>query len=293
MIPTVRGASMWVTLPHGIWIGGRPWSRWGLRPVGVEDEVFLVETDGMLPAHRANRLLARCIDPLESGGSEPGAVVRSMVIGDREALLLHLRRVTLGDGFSGVFRCARPDCTEPLELDLKVSDLLLPAYPHAAERYACAVEHEGATLDVRFRLPTAGDQEDAAEVARQDPEAAARWVLGRCVVGLARDGLALDVSALTQPVIDRIASAMEELDPQAIIEFDMTCPACGTAFSAQLDAGDFLLRELDQRADHLLREVHTLATAYHWSEDAILAMPQARRERYLELIAAGAGVASS
>jgi hypothetical protein len=284
---------MWVPLPHGLWIDGQPHGELALRAVGTADEIFLVESSGMAPAHRANDLLARCIDPLGAGALEPVAIVRSLVAGDREAILLHLRRMSLGDGFSGVFRCARPACSEALELDLKASDLLLPPYPHAAERYSCPVEHEGDRFDVRFRLPTAGDQEDAVEVARVDPEAAARRVLERCVESVACDGRPVDPAALAQPVIDQVTAAMEELDPQAIIEFELNCPACGSSFSAQFDAADFLLRELDQRVDRVLREVHALALYYHWSEAAILAMPRARRDRYLELIATASGTSSS
>ncbi len=40
------------------------------------------------------------------------------------------------------------------------------------------------------------------------------------------------------------------------------------------------------RAERLLREVHTLARAYGWSEGAILELGSARRERYLELVRA-------
>jgi hypothetical protein len=280
---------MWVTLPHGLWIDGKAQDRLDLRAVGVDDEVFLVQTGGMAPARRANALLARCIGPLGAGAPGPAAIVRSLVAGDREAVLLHLRRMTLGDEFSGVFRCTRTGCEEPLELDLKASDMLLPPYPHAAGRYARSVAHDGLTFEVHFRLPTAGDQQDAVELALADPEAAARRVLECCVEGVACDGRAVDPSTLARPVIDQVAAAMEELDPQALIEFDLTCPACAATFSALFDAGDFLLRELDRRAEHVLREVHTLALCYHWSEAEILAMPRARRRRYLELIATEAG----
>lgn len=38
-------------------------------------------------------------------------------------------------------------------------------------------------------------------------------------------------------------------------------------------------------ADLLLTEVHALALHYHWSERDILALPRARRRRYLALLA--------
>ena len=37
--------------------------------------------------------------------------------------------------------------------------------------------------------------------------------------------------------------------------------------------------------ERLYEEIHVLATHYHWSEPAILALPRSRRQRYLALIA--------
>jgi len=37
-------------------------------------------------------------------------------------------------------------------------------------------------------------------------------------------------------------------------------------------------------ADALIRQVHTLALHYHWSQAAILRLPRARRLRYLALL---------
>jgi hypothetical protein len=285
--------SVQVTLPHGVWINGQQRRELRLRAVGTDDEAFLVESSGMPPAHRANALLSRCIRPPDTWKLEPGSVVRSLAAGDREALLLHLRRVTFGDSFVGVFRCTVPECAEPLELDLRASSLLLSPYSHAAETYDRTVEQDDVRWDVRFRLPTAGDQEDAAELARADAEAAVHRVLQGCIKGITCDGRTLETTALRPPAIDQIAAAMAELDPQAVIEFDLACPACGATYAAQLDICDFLLRELDQGVERVLREIHALALSYHWSEAEILAMPQARRQRYLGLVISGAGASTS
>ena len=51
------------------------------------------------------------------------------------------------------------------------------------------------------------------------------------------------------------------------------------------DTATFFLQELDARAAHLMREVHTLAWYYHWSEREIVKMSRHRRAQYLELIA--------
>lgn len=39
-----------------------------------------------------------------------------------------------------------------------------------------------------------------------------------------------------------------------------------------------------QRGRHLLRQVHELASLYHWSEAELLALPLPRRQAYLQII---------
>ena len=42
--------------------------------------------------------------------------------------------------------------------------------------------------------------------------------------------------------------------------------------------------ELEAQAKRLLRSVHVLASAYGWSESEILALSEARRDAYVELV---------
>ncbi len=284
--------SVSIALPHGLWIGSLRHGVVKLRTTEAEDEKFLLESSGIPPVARANGLLARCISLPEELQSPSESVVRALIIGDREALLLHLLRMNFGDEFVATFSCTSPACTETLELDFQVSDLLLPSYADAAPSYNCKIRHGDVTHDVQFRLPTAGDQEEIATMARLDADQAARRLLYRCVEKVVVEGGEGDVTELAEPVIDEIAAAMAELDPQAVIEFTLTCPGCGITNQVLFDATNFLLRKLDQRVDRAIREVHTLALWYHWSEEAILNMPADRRQKYLDLIAAGGEFAS-
>jgi hypothetical protein len=53
-----------------------------------------------------------------------------------------------------------------------------------------------------------------------------------------------------------------------------------------LDIGRFLWTEVRRAATRLLGDVHTLAAAYGWSEQAILDLSAGRRAAYLELVGA-------
>ena len=273
-----------IRLPGGHWLDGACHQEAGLRSLNGDDEVFLLETgESLLPAQRTTALLARCLTrlgPLSPLSTETAA---SLTVGDREALLLHLRRLTLGERLQCVLACPNPDCGEKMDLDLKVGDLLLPPYPHAQERYETTITENGSNYSVRFRPPTGEDQEEAASLAKSDAPAAADLLLRRCVERVAtEDGQ--PVEDLPPVVINQLPTVMAELDPQAELMMNATCPVCEHGFSALFDTATYLLQELESRARQLYGEVHLLAFYYHWSEAEIMGMTARKRHLYLGLL---------
>src|SRR5919202_720865 len=92
-----------IRLPGGFWLEGTHHQEADLRSLNGEDEVFLLEMgESLLPAERTTALLTRCV--IRLGPLSPATVetVAALTAGDREALLLHLRRLTLGERFQCV-----------------------------------------------------------------------------------------------------------------------------------------------------------------------------------------------
>ena len=250
-----------------------------LRAVGDEDAAFILDTAGaLLPGARATALVARC---LAAGESESC----TLTVGDREALLLHLRRLSLGESIDCVLRCPAASCGETLECRLQISDLLLPRPIGAgADPAAVSVDAGGARFRVSFRPPTAADVDHAAALVADDIEHAAMSIFERCVVAAERDAVPITAAEVPATVRTAVETAMAAADPQAEIQLAMRCPACGSEFTSLFDTATFLLRELDERATRTLHDVHALAQHYHWSEADILRMPARRRSQYLELV---------
>lgn len=255
-------ASIPITLP-----GGRGAL---LRPMRGEDELFLAEeTEGLTPARRTTLVVARCLERLDDQSPVSVEAARTLTAGDREAVLLHLRRATFGETLTSVLRCPHEGCDERMDLELRVSDLLVPP-SQSPEVNTLTIGAE----EIRFRLPNGADLEEAADVARRDVHAATRLLFERCVI----EGKA-------EPRI--LSKRMAELDPQAELILELTCTKCGRAFTALFDTASFLFGELNAHRERLYREVHQLALHYHWSERDILAMTPARRRKYLDLLGEG------
>lgn len=199
-------------------------------------------------------------------------------IGSRDALLMDM----LENNFGHILACATicPGCGEKLELTLRSDDLKAPM----PDPQQITADLKIDQYEVRFRLPNSLDLYAASLCL--DLSSAKQVLIERCLVKARRDGLSfkLSESALPQAVIDAVSSRMEEMDPQANLQIDLTCPFCAVKWSCPFDIMPFLWAQLDALARRTLREVHILASSYGWSEAEILAMSQWRRQAYLEMI---------
>jgi hypothetical protein len=272
-----------VELPGGIRLAGS-WRRDAvLRPLTGRDEEFL-QASTLAPAARTSAVLARClcrVGPVSSVGAE---IARALSIGDREALLLHLRRLTLGEVMPCLLKCPNADCAEKLDLALQVWELLLPPYRHADDVHEMSIASGDIRYRVRFRLPNGADQEHAAALVAGSPESATELLLRRCVQEIVDEQTGEAVQPTPAPVADALADEMAKLDPQAEIILDLVCPACRAPFRAPFDIADYFHREICGEESDLLRQVHLLAFHYHWSERDILRLSRRKRLRYVELL---------
>ena len=259
-----------ITLPHGLWDGRRRRSSAELRTPTGADEAYVLSAGGRTRAERVTALLGRCLIRVEDlpAGDE---LVRTLTVGDREALLLHLRGATFGDRLSCTLDC--PECGERMDVDLSVSKLLVPPYEDVRDRYEVALDNGQAVV----RLATGADQEAAAR--HEDPTKGLEELVGRCVLELRGE----ERSAVE--LADALSAPLAELDPQAELAIAAVCPSCGEPVTGLVDAATILLAELTGSDERLLREVDAIARVYHWGEDEILGLDVLRRRRYLELLA--------
>jgi hypothetical protein len=202
----------------------------------------------------------------------PAAELARLPVGRRDALLLTLREWTFGPRVEALVEC--PACGLALEVGCATADLRAPEPP--ADAGELVVEAEG--VRARARLPDTLDLLHAA--AAGSPEAARRVLGERCLEW--PDGT--PPAEVTEAALAAAAAAMAAADPQAAMTLDVDCPGCGAAVSAAWDVAPFFWAELHAWALRVLREVHTLAAAYGWTEGEILSLSAHRRRLYLEMV---------
>ena len=201
----------------------------------------------------------------------------ALSIGERDRRLLTLRQLTFGSQLASVANCTQ--CGETLEWTVETTDLVMqsPAEPPAS----LSVDVDD--YRVRFRLPNTLDIAVLANANWADAAAARQRLLENCILNAEQKGEDVLASALPVSVTTVIVKRMAEADPQADLQVDLSCPACGEEWRAQFDIESFFWNEMCLWAQRILSEVHRLARAYGWSETEILGLSPWRRQFYLSL----------
>jgi hypothetical protein len=290
-----------VPLVQGLWRAGLQHGEAVVRPLTGADEATVADLPaGASSAERVTALLAAAVPRI--GLVEPlaPAEARRLTVGDRERLLLAVHAVSFGGRLAAVARCPVGGCGALMELDVAVDDVAAVGAPSdvapggwtpPAVAADGAPEHEletvvaGQAVRVRFRLPSGADQESVARPGPPDLRAAGDAILRRTIRSVTSlDHLPLDVDDVLDGLRAPLADAFLRLDPLTEMACALVCPECGAPSTASLDAAAFVLGQL-AHADSIFLDVDRIARCYHWSETDILALPVARRRRYLGLIA--------
>jgi hypothetical protein len=260
-----EGTMATASLPGGVFTeDGRLLRDVELRPLTGGEEDWLARSASAPAAHAVSRVLSHCIVRV---GDAPGDA-RAMLVGDRDFLMLQLRRMTLGSHVQAVIAC--PECAAKMDLDFDLDDIAIDAPAHLAAVY----EIESDRRSIHFRLPVGADQEAVTALPVAD---AVDALLARCIVDDGGKALSADERAA-------VISAMEAAAPRVEPELDLTCPECAHAFTLPIGMTSFFLDEMRVRSDQLLREIHALAFYYHWTEGEILRLTRDRRRAYLSLL---------
>ncbi|MBO9474735.1 hypothetical protein J7413_14390 [Shimia sp. R10_1] len=205
----------------------------------------------------------------EIGGlaTEIGDVWR-LASGSREWLLQRAAALFWHDAGWFQARCAH--CDAAYDLPLKLASA--PRKPAGRPFPTVTVR---TSLGARqFEVPNGLHE---ADLAKDSPHAPERRLVALC--GLGRDAQA-DADGFTEGDLRVIEDALDAAAPDVADEASIICPACKTSTVARIDPLDFAFPDMQG----ILRDVHALASRYHWSEDAILSLPSARRRAYVRLI---------
>ncbi|MFB6608725.1 hypothetical protein ACFCVO_00250 [Agromyces sp. NPDC056379] len=195
-----------------------------------------------------------------------GPVATSRSLGGHNRRVLELHQDCVGSVLDALATC--PRCGDENEFAIPAAPIV--ELPDAVE----VVEIHAADGVAAFRIPTVED----VLATRGTGFVEAVRVLAR------RTGLSPGSDELDEAGLDELATAWADGDPAAAITVDFRCVRCAAVITTAVDPVEFVARGLDGLVHRLIAEVHTLGSAYGWTEDEILNLPEARRRRYVQLV---------
>ncbi|MFC5645425.1 hypothetical protein [Kitasatospora cinereorecta] len=234
-----------------------------LRPVPAPNEADLVRLwplSRLRPAGERVVALLLAVD---------GRIALDYPLGTRNQRLLAVHQELVRRPVEAHALC--PGCGTDNEFTLPVREAteLPPAEADAVARVVVA------GVELAFRLPVLADLITVADRAPAD----GLHDLACCTC------LDTPVPRLGADDLGRLADAWSALDPAGSLRVVLSCAECGRAITADADPADFVTRDFDVLVDGLMHEIDVIAGSYGWSEETILALPGARRRRYVRIIA--------
>src|SRR6185295_7978853 len=214
-------------------------------------------------------LLSSCAERIGPHPATPDTI-RRLTVGDRDFLMLELRKMTLGKKVNATLICPNPDCGQKMDIAFSLDELPVKTHPlQSVYRFE----------SWQFRLPQGSDQEALANLGdgRDESRTMVHFLLSRCLVNADRD----DVKSLPESAVAALESAMERVAPKVEFQMDAACPECAHEFTSAFDPASFFLDELLRSRSGFDREIHLLSFHYHWPLGDILALTRGRRHRYL------------
>lgn len=277
-------------LPGGFFHNGKCLHEVKLHAPNGKGEEQLGNAANRCLAADVSVLLRSCIERIGSITDITHDVVRNLLVGDRDYLVLKLRQMTFGDRVDATLTCPNKECIEKIDIDFSLKDIPIKKGDISSKIFTMTLPskklNNRSGIEVEFRLPSGGDQEELATVALNDESKAETRLLSRCIQNIKgiKEIDDFQIKQLTQVQRKRIEKEMAEIAPSVDLEIEAKCPECENVFSFPFNISEFFINEINANLDQLYQEVHYLAFYYHWSESEILSMPLTKRRKYLELL---------
>lgn len=230
-----------------------------LKSVRGTDEIIIKNTG----IKNLMIFLDSLIQPAPTGDNIQASQI---VTADRDRLLATLYISIYGAKIESTVTCK--ECDEKFDLDFRLDDVL-QHYQSPTVILSNNGKYE-VEPGVSFRLPTGEDEMliDGLSIAEAEKE-----LIKRCLL----EG---------DPEVnsENVQAKMEEVAPVLNINMQVVCPECGHIQEVQFDMQSFFLTKLKQERPDLFKEIHYIASQYHWSHQEILDLPRYLRKQYAALI---------
>lgn len=224
-----------------------------LREMTGKDEEAIGKSDVQVnPAKVALVLLSRCVrsigtlTPKDVGKTKWEEIIRDLLVGDQDYMLLKLREISIGEEIEVEHVCSNKKCATKLKTTLLVNEIEISHFKGNREiefelpRGYKDKKGEIHTTGV-MRLPNGLDRELLVPLAKKNLAKAETMMLTRtCKFD---DGLHIDEDVMSSLVVkdrDYLAKLLKENTFGLVLETEVECDVCGETFRGLFNPVNFI-----------------------------------------------------
>jgi hypothetical protein len=240
-------------LPLGLVSGGTVIREVTLKPMtaGVRRQILNRQSQKN-PANGITTMLAQCCELIGSAPASP-QLINAMIVGDRDYLLMMLRKISIGDIMPGQLVC--PKCQTTIVFDIPIDDVeirrLEVEKDFRIEGSFAITDLESKEMGIKaaLRYPIGHDQVNLADKIKSDPVAANYELMSRLIRAWEKNGKPVElpnsmafIDSLTIPEIEWLEKEYRAKQPGPQWNIRITCNACGGETPVDLGDVDFLFK---------------------------------------------------
>lgn len=204
------------------------------------------------PAAGMTSLLGSCCEQI--GGIPPTPqLIDSLTTGDRDFMLLSLRRISIGPILKAQMTC--PRCQEEISFDLSTDDIKIKTcelgqdYRIEGSFPVTDLKNENLGLDVVIRFPVGYDQSVISNINKVDPLEATYQLYARLIKSWSKNGNPVEnpntlsfIDSIPLNEIEWLESELRSKLPGPDWMVTLTCELCSKKTLLDLSDTDFLFK---------------------------------------------------
>lgn len=194
-------------------------------------------------------MILQCLRRIGSITNLGGKVLDEMLVGDRDFLMLEIRRVSMGNDINATVECEK--CKNKIDVKFSIDELEVVKlkdgdYEMKDGVRVFRITNADPRIDVLCRFPNGADQQIMAPILSKNPVEAMFKLYACCVLewnGKAGPFEPRFFESLSVSVLDKFEGAFNEKLPGPLLKQLVPCPVCTADIEFTFAGSDFFFRQ--------------------------------------------------
>lgn len=238
-----------ITLPSGILRDGKVHREAEIIPMTGLTRKSIAREDVRTNASKVTDvILLQCVKKIGPVTAITNKLIGELLLGDRDALLLEIRRVSMGDIVTATVEC--DGCQNKIEVKFNLDEIVTTELKEGTfeikdGQRVFRVQNAALQINALFRFPKGEDQQAILPFLQKNPVDANFRLYALCLmewngkVGPFDGGF---FERLPVSVLDAVDDQFSEVQPGPDLRQNVSCPVCTKDIEMTFQGSDFLFR---------------------------------------------------